>query len=108
MIYELRIYTCCPGRLPDLIDRFRDHTLALWAKHGIRTSGFWTTVIGESSQDLTYMLAWQDMAERERVWQGFVTDPEWAAIRRKTESAGPIIANIRSSLLAPTDFSPLR
>ncbi|WP_298900126.1 NIPSNAP family protein, partial [uncultured Devosia sp.] len=42
MIYELRIYTCLPGRLPDLQRRFQDHTLALWERHGIEQAGFWT------------------------------------------------------------------
>ena len=46
MIYELRIYTCLPGRLPALHKRFESATLKLWDKHGIRPVGFWTTVIG--------------------------------------------------------------
>ena len=66
MIYELRIYHCMPGRLPDLLKRFDTITLALWDKHGIRQAGFWTTLVGESNQDLTYMLAWESMAEREQ------------------------------------------
>ena len=58
MLYELRIYECVPGRLPDLNKRFDTITLKLWEKHGIKQAGFWTTVIGESNQTLYYMLAW--------------------------------------------------
>lgn len=65
MIYELRVYTCLPGRMPALQKRFQNHTLALWEKHGIRQAGFWTTLIGPASNDLTYMLAWENLAERE-------------------------------------------
>ena len=46
MIYELRVYHCVPGRLPDLVKRFDTLTLPLWKKHGIQQAGFWTTLIG--------------------------------------------------------------
>ena len=36
MIYELRIYECVPGRLPDLNKRFSTITLKIWERHGIR------------------------------------------------------------------------
>ena len=52
MIYELRVYRCMPGRLPDLNKRFETVTLKMWEKHGFRQVGFWTTVIGESNQEL--------------------------------------------------------
>ena len=108
MIHELRIYRCAPGRLPDLNKRFEGTTLKLWEKHGFRPVGFWNTVIGESNQDLTYLLAWQDLAERERVWAGFMADPEWLKARAESEKSGPIVANITSSILAPTAYSKLR
>ena len=56
MLYELRVYECVPGRLPDLLKRFDTITLGLWEKHGIKQAGFWTTVIGESSQTLYYFV----------------------------------------------------
>jgi hypothetical protein len=108
MIYELRIYRCVPGRLPALISRFRNHTLRLWEKHGIRQAGFWTTLVGESSQQLTYMLAWDSLAEREKRWDSFRADPEWLAIVAETEKDGQIVENISNELLAPTDFSAVR
>ena len=51
MIYELRIYECVPGRLPDLNNRFSTITLKIWERHGIKQAGFWTTVIGEFEHD---------------------------------------------------------
>jgi NIPSNAP len=105
MIYELRIYRCMPGRLPALLSRFQNHTLRIWEKHGIRQAGFWTTLIGESNQQLTYMLAWDSMAERERRWGAFLADPEWIAISAETEKDGKLVQNISNQLLAPTAFS---
>lgn len=105
MIYELRVYRCLPGRLPALIKRFEQDTLKLWEKHGIEQAGFWTTVIGESNNDLTYMLRWPSMADRETRWAAFATDPDWIAARDASEADGPILANITSQFLAPTKFS---
>ena len=76
MIYELRVYRCKPGRLPALLSRFQNHTLSIWERYGIRQVGFWTTLIGESNQEVTYMLAWDSMAEREKRWAAFLADPE--------------------------------
>jgi hypothetical protein len=108
MIYELRIYRALPGRLPNLLDRFRNHTLRIWERHGIRQAGFWTTLVGESIYDLTYLLAWESLAEREKKWAAFMTDPEWLKVRAESEKDGPINANVSNSLLVPTDFSSVK
>lgn len=105
MIYELRVYRCLPGRLPALLKRFETATLKLWEKHGIRQAGFFTTVIGESNNDLTYMLKWESLAEREKLWAAFMTDPDWMVARAKSEEDGQIVGNIVSQFLAPTAFS---
>ena len=94
MIYELRIYTATPGRLPDILARFRDHTLKIWERYGIRQAGFWTTLVGPNSNTLTYLLAWESLGEREAKWNAFVVDPEWLAVRSATEKDGPIVASI--------------
>ena len=108
MIHELRIYRCVPGKLPNLLARFENTTLVLWERHGIRPAGFWTTLIGPSNQELTYLLAWESLAEREEKWTAFQSDPEWISKRADTERDGPIVANIESSLLQPTAFSTVK
>ncbi|MFC5501457.1 NIPSNAP family protein [Lysinimonas soli] len=108
MIYESRVYTTLPGRMPALLARFENVTLGFWEKYGIRQVAFFTTVIGESSQDLSYLLAWESMAEREQKWTAFQSDPEWVAARAASEADGQIVANIASSFLTPTKFSALR
>lgn len=108
MIYESRVYRCLPGRLPALLKRFETVTLKLFEKHGVRPVGFFTTLIGESNQELTYFLAWESLAERETRWTAFSTDPDWLAARAKSEEDGQIVANIVSQLLTPTAFSALK
>ena len=108
MIYELRIYRCVPGRLPALLNRFDTITLKLWDKHGIRQAGFWTTAIGESNQDLYYLLAWESLAEREQKFQAFAADPEWLEKRAETEKDGAIVASVVNYMLQPTSFSAVK
>jgi NIPSNAP protein len=108
MLYEMRVYHCMPGRLPALLKRFETKTLAIWQKHGIRQAGFFTTVVGESNQALVYFLAWESLAERERKWNGFISDPEWLAVRAETEKDGQIVAHLSNQILAPTAFSSMQ
>ena len=89
MIYEMRVYRCVPGRLPALLNRFNTITLKIWERHGIKQAGFFTTLIGESNQELTYFLAWESLADREKKWNAFAADPEWLAKRAETEKDGP-------------------
>lgn len=109
MIHELRVYHALPGRLPDLMARFGDHTTKIWDRLGIQHVGFWTTMVGESeSNALTYLLAWESLAEREAKWSAFQADPEWIRVRAGSEANGPINADITSQILAPTSFSRLK
>jgi hypothetical protein len=108
VIYELRTYHCLPGRLPALLQRFETVTLGIWARHGIRQAGFWTTIVGPSNQTLTYLVAWESLAERETKWNAFQADPEWLAKRAETEADGQIVSSISSEFLQPTKFSSVK
>jgi len=108
MVYEMRIYTCLPGKLPALHKRFEGATLKIWEKYGIRQVGFWTTLVGEDTNELTYLLAWESMAERERKWNAFQADPDWVKARAESEAPGPILARVRAQFLAPAAYSALK
>ena len=110
MIYELRIYECAPGRLEALHNRFRHTTTRMFEKHGIKVVGYWVDQIGISNR-LTWMIQWESMADREKRWNAFATDPEWLAARAKTElpeNGGPIVARVINTFMTATDYSPLR
>jgi len=108
MIHEVRIYRCVPGRLPALLNRFATITLKIWEKHGIKQAGFFTTLIGESNQELTYFLQWESLADREKKWAAFQSDPAWISGRAETEKDGQIVANVAVQLLTPTAFSSVK
>ena len=108
MIVESRVYRCMPGKLPSVLKRFETITLKLFDKHGIRQAGFFTTLVGASSQELTYFLSWDSLAEREKKWTAFATDPEWLAAKVETEKDGPIVDTITNQFLVPTAFSSVK
>lgn len=107
MIYELRIYDTLPGRLPALNERFANHTVGFFEKHGIHVVGFWTEDIGTSNR-LVYMLGYDSLADREQKWSAFQADPGWHAVRAESEQDGPINALVRNMILRPTDYSPMQ
>ncbi|SRR6266446_3999166 len=108
MIYELRVYHCVSGRLSALLKRFETVTLGIWERLGIRQAGFWTVLVGESSQDLFYLLQWESLGEREKKWAAFLVDPEWIAKRTESERDGAIVASVSNSFLQPTAFSSVK
>ncbi|MCL4369368.1 MAG: NIPSNAP family protein [Chloroflexi bacterium] len=107
MLYELRTYEMVPGKMPDINNRFANVTTKLFEKHGIRVVGFWTPLVGTSNQ-LIYMLAWDSLAEREKKWDAFQSDPAWISARAASEEAGPIVARAINSILMPTPYSPMK
>jgi len=113
-VFELRTYTAEPDRLPALLARFRDHTCALFRKHGITNVVYWTPAEGEPGADATlvYLLAHPNREEGARAFAAFRADPEWIAVKAASEEkAGGSLTvkdGVRSVLLAPTDFSPMR
>jgi hypothetical protein len=108
VLYELRTYDTVPGKLPAVNARFQHQVLPLFAKHGITPIGFWTCAIGPSANTLRYILAWDDLAAREQIWNGFASDPDWLAIRAETEKDGPLIERAENMILTPTAYSSLQ
>jgi hypothetical protein len=107
MIYEYRAYYVMPGRMPDIQKRFADVTMRLFAKHGINVVGFWEPVIGESNE-LVYLCAYEDLAQRQRAWDAFMGDPEWQAAKAASEAKGPLVERVVNKIWKPTSFSPLK
>ena len=110
-IYELRIYTANPGKLPELHARFRDQTMKLFEKHGMENIIYWTLAedFKDESKDntLVYILAHKSQEAAEASWKSFHEDPDWQAVAAKSEENGKLLANPPVSVyLNATDFSP--
>jgi len=114
-VFELRTYTCTPNNLPNLLARFRDHTLTLFKKHGITNVGYWTpTDAGHGAADtLIYMLAHTSKEAAAESFKNFRADPVWIQIKAASETAagGPLTQptnGVQSVFMLPTDFSPIK
>ena len=88
-LQELRIYDAMPGKLQALHDRFANHTIALFKKHGIDNVAYWTEDIGTSNR-LVYMLGHTNLGARERGFSAFQADPAWQQARAESEKNGPL------------------
>lgn len=106
-VYELRVYHAYEGKLDDLLRRFRDHTMALFEKHGIKNVAYWTpTDEPLKGQTLIYMLEHPSREAASANWKAFQNDPEWISVKDKSEANGKLVEKIDSTFLALTDFSP--
>ena len=108
VIYELRTYEAAPGKMRALGARFRDHTMGLFERHEMQVVGFWTYAHGGWSDRTVYMMAFDDMADRDAKWAAFAADEEWQRARAESEHDGPLTSRIRSDILRATDYSPLQ
>lgn len=103
--YELRVYYCNPGRLDALIERFQNHTLKLFEKHGMENVGYWVPTNNEKNA-LYYILAFPDRAARDASFKSFIEDPEWKDVAAKSEVNGKIIESIVSVFMKGADVVP--
>jgi len=107
--YELRIYTPEPGKLAALNARFREHTLGLFAKHGMTNVAYWNEQASEQAPEgrVVYVLAYPSKQARDAAWKAFVSDPEWRAVAAASEANGKLVAKVESVFMTMTDYSPL-
>jgi len=108
MIYELRKYKVAQGRMNELHERFKSHTLRLFEKHGIKPIAFWTSVDDEDSDYLTYLLQFDDLEAQKTAWKMFMEDEERIEIWNKSNENGKLVIDIVSKTLKATEYSPLQ
>ncbi|HEY1471335.1 MAG TPA: NIPSNAP family protein [Candidatus Acidoferrum sp.] len=106
-VYELRVYHAYPGKLENVLARFRDHTMKLFAKHGIKNVAYWTPLDEPAkSSTLYYMLQHPSREAAAANWKAFQDDPEWKSVKEQSEANGKLVEKIESTFLMLTDFSP--
>lgn len=106
--YELRIYYPAPGKLAALNARFRNHTLGLFAKHGMRNVAYWNEQPTEGAPEgrVVYVLAYPSRAARDESWKAFGADPEWRAVVATSEAGGKLVTKVDSVFMTMADYSP--
>ncbi|MGX1930377.1 NIPSNAP family protein [Flagellimonas sp. 2504JD4-2] len=103
--FEMRTYYCHPDKLNNLLDRFNDHTMDLFKKHGMVNLGYWLPLDNHENK-LVYLLGYQNKEDRDKSWEAFINDPEWKKVRKASIADGAIIDSIANRFLTYTDYSP--
>ena len=108
--FELRTYYAAPGKLEELHARFRNHTLALFKKHGMEVVGFWGPTDKERGSEnmLVYVLAFPNREARNTAWRNFGADPVWREAARESEKNGKLTEKVESVIMMATDYAPVK
>lgn len=113
-VFELRVYTTTDGNLDALDARFRDHTMKLFAKHGMTNLIYFHLMDDQKDADktLVYFLAHKSEEAGRKSFDTFRADPDWVAARKASEEkAGgslTVDGGVKSTYLKPVDYSPLK
>jgi hypothetical protein len=106
-VYEMRTYTANEGKLDALHARFRDHTVALFEKHGMQNIGYWVPVNEpESKNTLIYVIRHASPEAAKKSWASFMADPAWQEAYKNSIAEGKLVAKAESVYMNATDYSP--
>jgi len=105
MIYEMRTYTLKPTRVADWLALYKQEALAVQQEHLGNLVGFFTTEFGVANQ-VVHIWAYESLDDRSARRARMAADPRWAAFGAKNKELDAVV-ELKSSILKPTDFSPL-
>jgi hypothetical protein len=108
-ILELRTYHSPTWRqLKALNERFSGPEIKIFHRVGVHPLFYSTTVFGTMRPNLTYLIPFASLAEREKAWNAFGADPEWIKVRRESiERGGQISSQMQISLYRAMAYSPI-
>ena len=108
-VFELRTYHTFPGKLEDLKARFRNHTVKLFEKHGMKNIAYWVPQDDPASKNtLIYVISHANRAQAAKNWDAFRADPDWVKAREASEANGKIVEKVESVFMDAADFSPMK
>ena len=103
--YELRTYYAAPGKLDALNARFRNHTMQIFEKHGMKNIGYWMP-IDNSENKLIYVLEHASRETADKAWKEFGADAEWQKVAKESEANGRLVTKVERRFMTATDYSP--
>jgi hypothetical protein len=108
-VFELRTYTAPDGKLGDLHTRFRDHTIRIFNKHGMKSVIYLSPQDApDSANTLIYVLEHPSREAAKKAWADFQADPEWVKVAADSQVNGRIVSKVVSVFADPTDYSPMK
>ncbi len=108
-VFELRTYTTNEGKLDDLHERFRNHTLGLFEKHGMVNIGYWVPTDPERAKNtLIYIVKHESPEAAQKSWAAFGKDPVWQKAYAESREDGPVVKHVDSVFMTATDYSKIQ
>jgi hypothetical protein len=108
-VFELRTYTAPEGKLVELNKRFRDHTIRIFNKHGMKSVLYMTPQDAPNSENtLIYVLEHPSREAAKKAWADFAADEEWKKVSAESQVNGRIVTKVESIFGDPTDYSPMK
>jgi hypothetical protein len=108
-VFELRTYTAPEGKLPNLQARFRDHTIRIFNKHGMKSVGYWVPQDAPAKDNtLIYIISHDSREAAKKSWADFQADPEWKKVAAESQVDGRIVSGVVSVFMDATDYSPIK
>ncbi len=108
-VFELRTYTANEGKLQDLLARFRNHTVKLFEKHGMKNVGYWIPQEAPLSQNtLIYVLSHESRDAAQKSWLAFRGDGDWKKAQAASEVNGRLVQKVDALYMNAADFSPMK
>ena len=97
------------GTLAKKVGMFNGGEMQIFQRLGMQPVFFGETIVGSQQPNLKYMLSYEDLAARDRLWQAFGSDPEWNQLKNRPGLSDPeIVANISNVILRSLPFSLIR
>jgi hypothetical protein len=108
-VYELRTYTAPEGKLGELHARFRDHTISIFNRHGMKSVIYLAPQDApDSANTLIYVLEHPSRDAAKKAWADFQADPEWQKVNAESQVNGRIVSKVVSVFADPTEYSPMK
>ena len=122
MIYEIRTYTIRPGKIKEFFSFFteRGTRIAGTLKAQGQLIGHWQTVRRylvdvtggelkqerqEGTNEVVYMIAFEDIAQRNEYWKSFRDHKGW---HKESSTFASLVSKMDIKILRPTEISPMK
>jgi hypothetical protein len=108
-VFELRTYESPSDQdHKRKVEMMQSGEEAIFAKAGFSQVFYGDTLIGPRLPNLTYMLSYENVAVRDKLWSAFANAPEWKAMQSLPRYAFEnIVSNITNVILTPAPYSQI-
>lgn len=108
--FDVRIYSVLPGKLEAFRDRWRDHAVPIYERHGLHSLGWWVaeTKDSEGHDQFVCLLVGESLPSIQQSISDFHQDAEWVRVEKETEAHGKLRSGVVAYRLSPTTFSPIQ